>query len=55
MAIDSAAHFGQLDVVKFLVNEDSHNNYDLDHAIEVAQDGDEPEVVEFLKAYAAKK
>ena len=50
--IDTAAYFGHLDVVKFLVNVDPHN---YDHAIELAKDGDESEIVDFLKAYTAKK
>ena len=51
--VDMAAYYGQLDVVKYLVNVDPHNNYD--HAIERAKDGEEPEIVDFLKAYTAKK
>ena len=51
--MDSAAFFGHLDIVKFLLNVDPQNNYD--QAIECAQVGEEPEVVDFLKAYTSKK
>ena len=51
--MDSAAYWGRLDVVKFLVNVDTRIDYN--HAIERAQSGHEPEVVNFLKAYTVKK